>query len=128
MDALKVRHKMTSHFAAISPQVDINALVMDLTVKAPQVTCRLSAINIAGYVYAHCDFDEAAFTAKGIFEQIVSKVDVMLCVISTARYSPLSAELTPQVQQITAETLFSSDRPDPFQCTRAHTPTRTCTH
>lgn len=32
----------------------------------------------------------------------------------------LSAQPTLQVQQITAETLFSSDRPDPFQCTRAH--------
>lgn len=54
MEALKVRHKMTSHFAAISPKVDINALVMDLTVKAAGVTCCLSAINIAGYVqYVH---------------------------------------------------------------------------
>lgn len=67
MDALKVRHKMTSHFAAISPQVDINALVMDLTVKAPQVTCCLSAINIASCVYAHCDFDGAAFAMKRVF-------------------------------------------------------------
>lgn len=67
MDALKVRHKMISHFAAISPQVDINALVMDLTVKAPEVTRCLSAINIAGYVCAHCDFNEAAFMVRSVF-------------------------------------------------------------
>lgn len=67
MDALKVRHKMISHFAALSPQVDINALVMDLTVKAPEVMHCLSAINITGYVYAHCDFNEAAFMARSVF-------------------------------------------------------------
>lgn len=67
MDALKVRHKMISHFAAISPQVDINALVMDSTVKAPAVARCLSAINIAGYVCAHCDLDDAAFMARGAF-------------------------------------------------------------
>lgn len=67
MDALKVRHKMISHFAAISPQVDINALVMDLTVKAPEVTRCLSSINIAGYVCAHCDFNEATFMVRGVF-------------------------------------------------------------
>lgn len=67
MDALKVRHKMISHFAAISPQVDINALVMDSTVKAPAVTRCLSAINIAGYVCAHCDLDDAAFMARSVF-------------------------------------------------------------
>lgn len=58
---------MISHFAAISPQVDINALVMDLTVKAPEVTCCFSAINIASYVYAHCDFNEAAFMVRRVF-------------------------------------------------------------
>lgn len=55
MDASKVRHKMISHFAAVSPKVDINALVMDLTVKAPEVTRRLSSINIAASIYAHCE-------------------------------------------------------------------------
>lgn len=34
---------------------------MDLTVKAPEVTCCFTAINITSYVYAHCDFNEAAF-------------------------------------------------------------------
>lgn len=37
MDALKVSHKMISHFA-VSPQADIKALVMDLTVNASEVT------------------------------------------------------------------------------------------
>lgn len=67
MDALKVRHKMISHFAAISPKVDINALVMDSTVKAPEVTRCLSAINILGYLYAHCDFNEVAFMVRSVF-------------------------------------------------------------
>lgn len=58
MHALKVRHKMISHFDAICPQVDINALVMYLTVKNPGVTGFFSAINVAGYVCAHCDFRE----------------------------------------------------------------------
>lgn len=53
MDALKVRHKMISHFAEISPKVDINALVMDVTVKAPEVKCAFLAINIIGCVYMH---------------------------------------------------------------------------
>lgn len=67
MDALKVRHKMISHFAPIFPQVDINALVMDLTVKAPEVACCFSAINIASCVSAHCGFNEAAFMVRSIF-------------------------------------------------------------
>lgn len=67
MDALKVRHKMISHFPPISPKVDINALVMDLTVKAPGVTRCLSAINIASSVCAHCDFNEAAFMVRSVF-------------------------------------------------------------
>ena len=67
MDALKVVHKMISHFTAISPQVDINALVMDLTVKAPAVSRCFSAINIAASVCAHCDFTEAAFMVRIAF-------------------------------------------------------------
>lgn len=62
MDALKVRHKMISHFAAIYPLVDINALVMDLSVKG----C-LSAINISGYMYVYCYLNEAAFMEMSIF-------------------------------------------------------------
>lgn len=58
---------MISHFATISPKVDINALVMDLTAKSPGVMRCLSAINIAGYLYAHCDFNEAAFVVKSVF-------------------------------------------------------------
>lgn len=58
---------MISHFAAIFPQVDINALVMDSAVKAPEVTCCLSAINTAGYVYLYCGFNEAAFMETGVF-------------------------------------------------------------
>lgn len=58
---------MISHFAAISPPVDINALVMDLTVKALELTCAFSAINIASSVFAHCGFNEADFMARSIF-------------------------------------------------------------
>lgn len=58
---------MVPHSAAISPQVDINALVMDSTVKAPEVMCCSSAINITGDVYVHCDFNEAAFMVRSIF-------------------------------------------------------------
>lgn len=67
MHALKVRHKMISHFDAISPQVDINALVIYLTVKAPGVTGCLSAINVAGYVCAHCDFSETFLWGAAYF-------------------------------------------------------------
>lgn len=67
MDALKVRHKMIFHFAAIYPLVDINALVMDLSVKAPEVTGCLSAINISGYMYVYCYLNEAAFMEMSIF-------------------------------------------------------------
>lgn len=81
MDALKVRHKMISHFAAISPQVDINALVMDSTVKAPEVTCCFNAINITSYVYAHYDFNEAAFMVRSIFLCKYS-VKLMRCCVS----------------------------------------------
>ena len=87
MCPLKDGHKVISHFATISPQVDINALVMDLAAKAPEVTCCLSAINIGGLVYVYCDINEGPFM-ESIFVQIDSKLDAILCVIFTARLSP----------------------------------------
>lgn len=43
-----MKHRTISCFAAVSPQVDINALVMDFSVKAPGVMCWFYAANIAG--------------------------------------------------------------------------------
>jgi len=57
---------MISHFAAISPKVDINASVMDLTVRPPEEKCCLSSMNIAISLYAHCDFNEVAFTMRSV--------------------------------------------------------------
>lgn len=98
---------MISHFAAISPQVDINALVMDSTVKAPEVTCCITAINITSYVYAHCDFNEAALMVGSVYfcantqQSWCDAVCHFYCQVVT-----LSAESTPQVLRITAGTLI----------------------
>lgn len=53
---------------------------MDLTVKAPEVTHSISAINIAGYVRALCtlQFQRGCFYGEQcVFVQIVNKLYVM---------------------------------------------------
>lgn len=47
---------MISYFAAVSPQVDINALVMDLSVKARGRMCYFCAMNI---VRAACEHPQS---------------------------------------------------------------------